>query len=84
MSAPDPARRPDVPAGPPRWLLVMLAAGLSLVFAAVIVLLLGIAGVERISQLTLFVVLGVAALGGGGVVRLLAPRLPAIRRPPRG
>ena len=30
------------------------------------------------------VVLVVAALAGGLLVRLLAPRLPAVRRPPRG
>ena len=82
MSSSAPAPGPDAPAGPPRWLLVMLAAGLSLVFAALLVLALHLAGVERISQLALFLVLGVAAVAGGVVVRLLAPRLPAVRRPP--
>ena len=78
-SAPEPG--PLASDGPPRWLLVMLAAGVSLVFATFVVLLLGIAGVERISQLVLILVLAGAALAGGGVVRLIAPRLPAIRRP---
>ena len=81
MSRPDDAPSPD--AGPPRWLLVMLAAGLSLLIAVVLVLLLGIAGVESISEVLLLVVLVVAALIGGWLVRLLAPRLPPIRRPPR-
>jgi undecaprenyl pyrophosphate phosphatase UppP len=83
VSPTDPARRPGAPAGPPRWLLLMLAAGLSLLVATVLVLLLGIAGVERINEALFVVVLVVAALVGGGLVRLLAPRLPAIRRPPR-
>jgi hypothetical protein len=83
VSPTDPARRPETPAGPPRWLLLMLAAGLSLLVATVLVLLLGIAGVERINEVLFVVVLVVAALAGGGLVRLLAPRLPAVRRPPR-
>jgi hypothetical protein len=84
VSPTDRDRRPDAPAGPPRWLLVLLAAGLSLLVATVLVLLLGIAGVERINEVLFVVILVVAALAGGGMVRLLAPRLPAIRRPPRG
>ncbi|MCU1618458.1 MAG: hypothetical protein JWR41_464 [Modestobacter sp.] len=83
MSPTDPARRPDAPAGPPRWLLVMLAAGLSLLVATVLVLLLGLIGAERINEVVFVVVLVVAALVGGWLTRLLAPRLPAIRRPPR-
>jgi hypothetical protein len=83
VSPTDPARRPDAPAGPPRWLLVMLAAGLSLLVATVLVLLLGLIGAERINEVVFVVVLVVAALVGGWLTRLLAPRLPAIRRPPR-
>ena len=83
MSPTDPARRPDAPTGPPRWLLVMLAAGLSLLVATVLVLLLGLVGAERINEVVFVVVLVVAALIGGWLTRLLAPRLPAIRRPPR-
>jgi hypothetical protein len=83
VSPTDPARRPDAPAGPPRWLLVMLAAGLSLLVATVLVLLLGLIGAERINEVVFVVVLVVAALIGGWLTRLLAPRLPAIRRPPR-
>jgi hypothetical protein len=63
---------------------MMLAAGLSLVIALVLVLLLGNLGVERINSLLFLVVLVVSALIGGWVTRLLAPRLPPIRRPPRG
>ncbi|WP_369140493.1 hypothetical protein [Modestobacter versicolor] len=81
MSRSDPT--PDVPAGPPRWLLVMLAAGVSLLLAAVLVLLLGAAGVDRIGPVVFVVVLVVAAFVGGWLVRLVAPRLPAVRRPPR-
>jgi hypothetical protein len=76
--------RPETPAGPPRWLLLMLAAGLSLLVAAVLVLLLGLAGVDQLGAGVFLVVLVVAALTGGFLVRLLAPRLPAVRRPPRG
>ena len=83
MSPTDPARRPGAPAGPPRWLLLMLAAGLSLLVATVLVLLLGLVGAERINEVVFVVVLVVAALVGGWLTRLLAPRLPAIRRPPR-
>ena len=83
MSAPDPARRPDVPAGPPRWLLVMLAAGISLVLAAVCLLVLSAVGVDSIDQVGFLGIVVVAAVAGGWVTRQLAPRLPAVRRPPR-
>ena len=83
MSRPDPEPRPAAPAGPPRWLLLLLAAGVSLLIAAVLVLLLGLAGVDRVNEVLFVVVLVVAALIGGSLVRLLAPRLPAVRRPPR-
>jgi hypothetical protein len=82
VSRPDPAPHPD--AGPPRWLLIMLAAAVSLLIAVVLVLLLGIAGVERLNEVVLLVVLVVSALVGGWLVRLITPRLPPIRRPPRG
>jgi hypothetical protein len=83
VSRPDPSPSDGVPAGPPRWLLVMLAAGISLLIAALLVLALGVAGVESINEVGFVVVLVVAALAGGWLTRLLAPRLPAIRRPPR-
>jgi hypothetical protein len=76
-------RGPGTPAGPPRWLLILLAAGLSLLFAAVLVVLLGVAGVDRINELVFVVVLVVAALAGGWVTRLIAPRLPPVPRGPR-
>jgi undecaprenyl pyrophosphate phosphatase UppP len=84
VSRSDPAPHPDIPAGPPRWLLVLLAAGLSLLVATVLVLLLGVAGVDRINEVLFVVLLVASALVGGWLVRLLAPRLPAVRRPPRG
>ena len=83
MSRSDPASSSGVPAGPPRWLLVLLAAGISLLFAAVLVVLLGVAGVDSINEVVFVLVLIAAAVAGGAVTRLLAPRLPAIRRPPR-
>jgi hypothetical protein len=84
MWSTGPVTRPETPAGPPRWVLLMLAAGLSLLVAAVLVLLLGVAGVEQLGTVEFLVVLVVAALAGGYLVRLLGPRLPAVRRPPRG
>jgi hypothetical protein len=78
VSATDPA-----PTGPPRWLLLMLSAGISLLVATVLLLLLGAAGVDELDPVLFLVVLVVAALVGGALVRLLAPRLPAVRRPPR-
>ncbi|QXG74542.1 hypothetical protein KUM42_11600 [Modestobacter sp. L9-4] len=82
--SPTTPRRPDAPAGPPRWLLVLLAAGISLVLAAVVLVVLSAVGVETISSLGFVAVIVVAALAGGWVTRQLAPRLPAVRRPPRG
>lgn len=81
--SPTPSRRPDSPAGPPRWLLVMLAAGLSLLVAVVALLVLQAAGVQAISSLGFVAVVVVAAVVGGWVTRRLAPRLPDVRRPPR-
>ena len=81
--SPTPPRRPDTPAGPPRWLLVMLAAGLSLVLAAVVLVLLAALGVDAISSLGFVAVVVVAAVAGGWLTRQLAPRLPDVRRPPR-
>jgi len=82
VSAPGPTR-PDAPAGPPRWLLVLLAAGISLILAALLLIALDAAGVESIDQVGFFGVVVVAALAGGWLTRLLAPRLPSVRRPPR-
>ncbi|MFQ1003139.1 hypothetical protein [Modestobacter sp. SSW1-42] len=81
--SPTSSRRPDTPAGPPRWLLVMLAAGISLLVAVVFLLVLQAVGVEAISALGFVLVVVVAAFVGGWLTRQLAPRLPAVRRPPR-
>jgi hypothetical protein len=83
VSRTDPTPSPGDPCGPPRWLLVMLAAGISLLIAAVLVIGLGVLGVASINELGFILVLVVAAVAGGWVTRQLAPRLPAIRRPPR-
>ena len=61
----------------------MLAAGTSLLIAAVLVMLLSVAGVDQLSRGGFFVLVVVSAVIGGSLVRLLAPRLPPVRRPPR-
>jgi hypothetical protein len=81
VNRPDP--RPDAAGGPPRWLLVLLAAGTSLLVAAVLVVLLDLGGVDRLSSGGFLVLVVVSAVIGGWLVRLLAPRLPPVRRPPR-
>ena len=82
--SPTPPRRPDAAAGPPRWLLVMLSAGISLLVAVVFLLVLQAVGVDRISSVGFVAVIVVAAVVGGWLTRQLAPRLPDVRRPPRG
>jgi hypothetical protein len=79
----EPPRPRSAPRRPGRSALLLLAAGVSLLIAAVLVLLLGLAGVDRVNEVLFVVVLVVAALLGGSLVRLLAPRLPAVRRPPK-
>ena len=81
--SPTPPRRPDAAAGPPRWLLVMLSAGISLLVAVVVLLVLQAVGVDRISSVGFVAVIVVAAVVGGWLTRQLAPRLPDVRRPPR-
>ena len=61
----------------------MLAAGTSLLVAAVLVMVLSVAGVDQLSRGGFFVLVVVSAVIGGSLVRLLAPRLPPVRRPPR-
>jgi hypothetical protein len=61
----------------------MLAAGTSLLVAAVLVMLLSVAGVDQLSRGGFFVLVVASAVIGGSLVRLLAPRLPPVRRPPR-
>jgi hypothetical protein len=61
----------------------MLAAGTSLLVAAVLVTVLALAGVDQLSRGGFFVLVVVSAVIGGSLVRLLGPRLPPVRRPPR-
>ena len=75
MSAP----RPDRP-GQPRWLVVLLAAGTSLLIAALLLVVLSALGVDAIGSLGFLVVVVVAALAGGVLTRWLVPRLPPVRR----
>jgi hypothetical protein len=63
--------------------LILLAAGISLVLAALVLVVLSAVGVETISSLGFVAVIVVAAVAGGWLTRQLAPRLPAVRRPPR-
>jgi uncharacterized membrane protein YeiH len=69
--------------GPPRWLVVLLAAGISLMIAAVLLVVLQVAGVDRLDQVGFIVLIVVAALAGGSVTRWLVPRLPPTGRHPR-
>ena len=75
MSAP----RPDRP-GQPRWLVVLLAAGTSLLIAALLLVVLSALGVDAIGSLGFLVVVVVAALAGGVLTRWLVPRLPPVGR----
>jgi hypothetical protein len=74
---------PPSPPAPPRWLVVLLSAGVSVLLAGLFLLLLDAAGVERIGLLGFLLVLVAAAVAGGYLVRLVAPRLPAGGRRPR-
>jgi hypothetical protein len=70
---------PDRPAQP-RWLVVLLATGLSLLIAAVLLVLLSVAGVDTLGSVGFVLVVLVAAVAGGGLTRWLVPRLPPVRR----
>lgn len=70
---------PDRPAQP-RWLVVLLATGLSLLIAAVLLVLLSVAGVDTLGSVGFVLVVLVAAVVGGGLTRWLVPRLPPVRR----
>lgn len=62
---------------------MLLAAGLSLLVAALLLFLLGLVQVEQIGSVGLLLVLVVAAVVGGYAARALAVRLPPPgRRPP--
>ena len=75
MSAPGPDR-PDQP----RWLVVLLAAGISLLVAALLLVLLQVAGIDTLGSIGFVLVVVVAALAGGTLTRWLVPRLPPVRR----
>jgi hypothetical protein len=70
---------PDRPVQP-RWLVVLLAAGLSLLIAAVLLVLLQVAGVDTLGSVGFVLVVVVAAVAGGTLTRWLAPKLPPVRR----
>jgi hypothetical protein len=74
---------PPPPPAQPRWFVVLLSAGVSVLLAGVLLLVLDLVGVERVGLPGFLVVLVVAAVAGGYLVRLVAPRLPPLGRPPR-
>jgi len=61
----------------------VLAAGVSVLTAGVLLLLLDLVGVDRIGLLAFLLVLLVAAVVGGYLTRVIAPRLPPVGRRPR-
>ena len=73
------APRPDRPAQP-RWLVVLLAAGISLLIAAVLLLVLQAVGVDALGSVGFLLVVVAAAFAGGSLTRWLVPKLPPIRR----
>ena len=77
VSAPGPA--PDRP-DQPRWLVVLLAAGISLLVAALLLVLLAAAGIDTLGSVGFVLVVVGAAVAGGGLTRWLVPRLPPVRR----
>jgi len=77
VSAPRPRPvRPDQP----RWLVVLLAAGISLLIAGLLLVVLQVAGVDTIGSVGFVLVVVVAAVAGGTLTRWLVPRLPPVRR----
>jgi uncharacterized membrane protein HdeD (DUF308 family) len=77
VSAPVPG--PDRP-GQPRWLVVLLAAGISLLLAAVLLVLVQVAGVDTLGSIGFLLVVVGAAVAGGSLSRWLVPKLPPVRR----
>jgi hypothetical protein len=77
VSAPGPG--PDRP-DQPRWLVVLLAAGISLLVAALLLVLLRVAGIDTLGSIGFVVVVVGAAVAGGSLTRWLVPRLPPVRR----
>jgi hypothetical protein len=76
--------RPDAAPGRPRWLVVLLAAGLSLLIAGLLLALLQAVGVDTLGSVGFVLVVVAAAFAGGFLTRWLVPRLPPVRRRPRG
>jgi hypothetical protein len=78
----DPPPPPPAPGGQPRWLVVVLSAGVSVLLAGVLLLVLDLVGVDRVGVLGFLLVLVVAAVAGGYLTRAVAPRLPPVGRRP--
>ena len=66
----------------PRWFVVLVAAGIALVVAAVVLLLLSAVGVDQVDRGVFVLVVLVAAVAGGGLSRVLVPKLPPLGRRP--
>jgi hypothetical protein len=59
---------------------VLLAAGISLLIAAVLLLVLQAAGVDALGSVGFLLVVVAAAVAGGALTRWLVPKLPPVRR----
>ena len=75
VSAPTPTH--------PRWFVVLVAAGIALALAALVLFVLAGLGVDRVSEAGAVVVVVLAALAGGGIARVVVPRLPPLGRRPQ-
>jgi hypothetical protein len=60
----------------------VLSAGVSVLLAGVLLLVLDLVGVDRVGVLGFLLVLVVAAVAGGYLTRAVAPRLPPVGRRP--
>ena len=59
---------------------MLLAAGISLLIAGLLLGLLQVVGVDTLGSLGFLLVIVVAAVAGGAVTRWLVPKLPPVRR----
>ena len=64
----------------PRWFVVLVAAGIALIVAALGMLVLSAAGVEKLPSAAFVLVVVLAAVVGGGISRSLVPKLPPLGR----
>lgn len=70
----------SAPSGHPRWFTVVLGVGIALLLAAVALFVLAAVGVDQVGSLGSFVVVLLAALAAGYLVRIIEPKLPPLGR----